>query len=208
MSHERYLLAWKGRQFGPLSLDEIRGKLANREIGLMHQVQSGGRWVTLDEFLSGLQQEKTAADKVAQAKSERDRMEQQLRSEREQREAQVAAEQAETADLLQRVRELEQRPLSPPTRESGISGSDQGRAARTSGLAITALVMGILNFVPGVNLITWIFALIFGHVALSQIKGDPSLRGRGMALTGLIITYVLLGLGLIFGFLIGFTHSS
>ena len=58
--------------------------------------------------------------------------------------------------------------------------------ARTSGMAIAALVMGLCNFVPYLNFVTWILALVFGHVALSQMKRDPELGGRGMALAGLM----------------------
>ena len=56
------------------------------------------------------------------------------------------------------------------------------RAARTSGLAIASMVLGIV----------WLFwlgsilAVIFGHVALSQIKRSMgTLSGRGMAIAGL-----------------------
>jgi Domain of unknown function (DUF4190) len=60
------------------------------------------------------------------------------------------------------------------------------RATRTSGLAVAALVLGIL----------WIFwlgsglAIIFGHISLAQMKKDPDLGGRGMALAGLILGYI------------------
>lgn len=66
--------------------------------------------------------------------------------------------------------------------------------SRTSGLAVASLVMGLCCFIPFVGAISWILALIFGHVALSRMKSDPSLRGRGLAIAGLVITYVLLAL--------------
>ncbi|MGP5690136.1 DUF4190 domain-containing protein [Glutamicibacter bergerei] len=57
----------------------------------------------------------------------------------------------------------------------------------TNVFAILALVLGIL---------TGLFGIIFGHVALNQIQrtGQP---GRGMALAGLIIGYVWLALWLL-----------
>jgi hypothetical protein len=58
---------------------------------------------------------------------------------------------------------------------------------RTSGLAIASMVLGIV----------WIFwlgsilAVIFGHVALSQIKRSMgALGGRGMAIAGLVLGYL------------------
>ena len=63
-------------------------------------------------------------------------------------------------------------------------------AGRTSGLAIASMVLGIL----------WIFyigsilAVIFGHIAISQTGKDPTLRGRGMAIAGLVLGYIGIGL--------------
>jgi uncharacterized membrane protein YvbJ len=50
---------------------------------------------------------------------------------------------------------------------------------RTSGLAIAALIMGIL----GISLL----AVIFGGIAMSQTSKDPNLKGRGMAVAGLVL---------------------
>jgi hypothetical protein len=51
----------------------------------------------------------------------------------------------------------------------------------TSGLAITALVLGILGGA--------ILAVIFGHVALSDIRKTGK-EGRGMAVAGLVLGYI------------------
>ena len=51
--------------------------------------------------------------------------------------------------------------------------------------------------------ILWLFwigsilAVIFGHVALSQIRKDPSIQGRGMAVAGVVLGWVGLGVLLI-----------
>lgn len=59
--------------------------------------------------------------------------------------------------------------------------------AKNNGMAIASLVLGI----------TWIYwigsvlAVIFGHVALSQInKSNGTQTGRGMAIAGLVLGYV------------------
>ena len=64
-------------------------------------------------------------------------------------------------------------------------------------------VMAICNFIPYVNFVTWLLAIIFGHIALSHIKRDSTLGGRGLALAGLIITYVLIAIGFIVGLVYG-----
>src|SRR5262249_29300948 len=58
---------------------------------------------------------------------------------------------------------------------------------KTNGLAIASMVLGIV----WVYWIGSILAVVFGHVALSQIKksGDAQ-RGRGMAIAGLVLGYV------------------
>lgn len=67
---------------------------------------------------------------------------------------------------------------------------------KSNGMAITALVMGILGFFCG---ITSILAVIFGHVGLSQIRNSNGTQsGRGMAIAGLVLGYVVLGFAAFF----------
>ena len=68
----------------------------------------------------------------------------------------------------------------PPT------GQHYVQQGRTSGLAIASMVLGIV----WVYWIGSILAVIFGHIAISQTKRDPTLRGRGMAIAGLVLGYV------------------
>ena len=59
----------------------------------------------------------------------------------------------------------------------------------TSGLGIASMVLGIL----------WLFwigsilAVIFGHISLSQTQKDPSIGGRGMAIAGLTLGWIGVG---------------
>jgi len=68
---------------------------------------------------------------------------------------------------------------------------------QTSGLAIGAFVCALLIFIPGIDLITWLPALILGHMALGQTRRDPTLGGRGLAVAALWITYIVLAIGAI-----------
>lgn len=65
----------------------------------------------------------------------------------------------------------------------------------TNVLSIVSLVTGLLgfSFAPFLGSIA---AIITGHISLHQIK-QTNEQGRGMALTGLILGYVVLGLALI-----------
>jgi hypothetical protein len=59
--------------------------------------------------------------------------------------------------------------------------------SKTNGLAIAALVLGIMWF----YWVGSVLAVIFGHVALSQInKSNGTQQGRGMAIAGLVLGWV------------------
>ena len=62
--------------------------------------------------------------------------------------------------------------------------------ASVAGLAIASMVLGIV----WIYWIGSILAIIFGHVALSQIKKSNGWKtGRGMAIAGVVLGYVGLG---------------
>jgi hypothetical protein len=73
-----------------------------------------------------------------------------------------------------------------------------GAPARTSGFAIASLVLGIIGVI--------LLSVIFGIVALVKIRGNPQLRGRGMAIAGLILSGLWL-VGIIALIAIGVTAS-
>lgn len=64
---------------------------------------------------------------------------------------------------------------------------------KTSGLAITSLVLGIASLLC-CSIVTGIPAAICGHIARGKIKSDPTLSGGGLALAGLILGYVSIAL--------------
>jgi hypothetical protein len=71
--------------------------------------------------------------------------------------------------------------------------------AKTNGLAIAAMILGILGFFTcGV---TSVLALILGHVASGQIKRTGE-NGQGMALAGIILGWILTGLWILYWVLV------
>ena len=87
-------------------------------------------------------------------------------------------------------------PVPPPPPGSGVVATPSGRLVtatppRTNGLAVAAMVLGIV----WVYWIGSILAVIFGHVAIAQIRGSGGTqRGKGMAIAGLVLGYVGIGL--------------
>ena len=90
------------------------------------------------------------------------------------------------------------RPLprrDPEGQEPAAGGRDPG-AARvegqpppTNGMAVASLVTGLIGFS--------LFGLVFGFVALSQIRRYPHQQGRGLALAGIWISLAWAAAGVV-----------
>ena len=124
---------------------------------------------------------------------------------------QIEAQTISDAISLLKNREIEVEELVEESISSGASaGSTPGKSAwpdthqvfehritppKTNALAIVTLLISVLGvivtwFLP---IITQIAAIICGHIARSQIKrSDGNQTGAGMALAGLIISYLVL----------------
>ncbi|GAA2917152.1 hypothetical protein JOD62_002800 [Microbacterium keratanolyticum] len=75
----------------------------------------------------------------------------------------------------------------------------------TSGLAVTAFISGIIGVffgIFGIGIAAAIVAIVTGHMALGRLRADPALAGRGLAIAGLIMGYVVTAFAALF--LVGF----
>ncbi|HUU09994.1 MAG TPA: DUF4190 domain-containing protein, partial [Phycisphaerae bacterium] len=61
-------------------------------------------------------------------------------------------------------------------------------AAKTNGLAIASLILGILSMIC-LGALAGIPAVICGHVAMGRIRASGE-GGRGMAIGGLVMGYI------------------
>jgi len=99
-------------------------------------------------------------------------------------------------------------PGSAPMVPSPLPGTPSSAQAytpapQTSKLATWALVCGCLSLLCGI--FASIPAIILGHMGLSEIKKNPALQGRGMALAGMILGYVFTTLIVLYLiFIVGF----
>lgn len=82
----------------------------------------------------------------------------------------------------------------PPAQPAGDAYSMPAQR-KTSGAAVTSLILGILGCVP---FITGLLAVIFGVVGI-KATSDPRYSGRPMAVIGLILGIISLGLWGLFG---------
>ncbi|GII56117.1 hypothetical protein Pth03_45060 [Planotetraspora thailandica] len=66
---------------------------------------------------------------------------------------------------------------------------------RNNGLAIASLILGLTGFITCG--FTSILAVVFGHVALGQIRRDRT-DGHGMAIAGVILGWLLTGIWILY----------
>ena len=84
------------------------------------------------------------------------------------------------------------------TEEPGPAAVPTGPVKQTSGMAITAMVLGICGLVI-CPLILSIPAIVFGAIAMKDINRKPDeLDGKGMAIAGFVTGIVGTSLSLIF----------
>ncbi len=82
----------------------------------------------------------------------------------------------------------------PPNAYQGYAGP---MPPKTSGMAIASLVLSLLGLFP-LYLIGPIFGVIFGHMALGEIKrSGGAVEGQGLAIAGLVTGYIVLGITLL-----------
>lgn len=62
--------------------------------------------------------------------------------------------------------------------------------ARTDGMAVAALVLGCLFWLPFVGAVCAILATVFGWAGMRHTRSNSGLRGHGMAVAGFVLGLV------------------
>jgi hypothetical protein len=207
MSLQLFQIEWKGRALGGFTLADLQARLAAGEISRLHRVQVEGTWRPLGEWFDQLE----ANQRVARS-SEQVQLGRELDTER--------SRNAVLEDRLQHVERRVQQAPSASQQAYGISPATvppplhAGELPQMSGLAVAALVFGILSgvfFCCAVVLVSermprwlgllcwgisvsWGLCIVYGHIALSEMRREETLRGRGLALAGITIAYAIIAL--------------
>jgi hypothetical protein len=64
-------------------------------------------------------------------------------------------------------------------------------------MAVAALVMGCLGWLSLPGLVMSVLAIVFGVQGINRCKRDPSLRGHGMAVAGVVLGSIFLAFWLL-----------
>ena len=82
-------------------------------------------------------------------------------------------------------------PVSNPYENNSTVDVTNAQVPSENGLAIASLILGILSIF--FYFLTAIPGIITGHMARSRVKNQPEkYTGKGMALAGLILSYIML----------------
>ena len=77
-----------------------------------------------------------------------------------------------------------------------------GLAPENSGKGIFSLICGLLMFFPPASIV----AVVFGHLSLSDIrKGRGQLKGKGLAIAGLVLGYIGIAIWTVFFVMVAIT---
>ena len=73
--------------------------------------------------------------------------------------------------------------------------------SRNSGMAVASFVLGLcglfLGWIPFFGQVIFILAIVFGFVALNQIKRDKKLQGKALAVWGIVLGFFWIALFII-----------
>jgi hypothetical protein len=78
----------------------------------------------------------------------------------------------------------------PPAYSMAYPPVSAGSAAGTNGKAVTSMVLGIVSIVccwlTVFDAVPVVLAVVFGIVALNEMRANPARSGRGMAIAGIV----------------------
>lgn len=180
MNHEIHnkelFISWQGQVTGPYSLKDIQNLLKLGKIHSLYKVQAEGQWILLRDHLA-----------VLEKKSREEAAKQLVIASQPQPSSTSAFKPVDLADD-----DVEPVEVSDPTHVPRLSNAGR-EASVPAGIAITSFVLSLFFFIPFLNGITWLLALIFGHLALANSENRPIGKAATLAWVGLWITYVEIG---------------
>ncbi len=188
MSEELQLqLQWRGKSHGPWTYAEIQTRLIEGEIHSLYQVRVDGVWLPLREHIEKVESAELQRRATKRAASIRQQPVEKIEPLRQRVSGRIG-EQVKRPDPFSNP---------PPVFVKGTSSFlspafTASENAPTCWLAVAAFVVSCCSFVPYLNLVSWLPSLVLGHLALAQIRRDPNLDGRGLAIGAIVIAYAML----------------
>jgi hypothetical protein len=162
----------------PFSLDDIKRKLKRREISTLHKIQVDGQWELLRGFLASAKREKISVKRTHSVGG--------------------TLEQHDTEAVPLTIAINKEHDVYSPN-EDGAAEPDavEQRAHEPGSVAIpsrgfgmASFVLSLFFFLPGINFVCFILALIFGHLALSKTPSPMRKDQNMLPWFGIFHTYI------------------
>jgi hypothetical protein len=137
---KQFMIRWRGREEGPYSISDIEERLSSSRIGLLHEIFTDERWMTLRDFQREQEASKRAARELLEAQQSQEREEREAEKEEAKREKQyrseLLSEEKRRNDLLQAS--------ITGNKPADFAGGGRGQVARSSrgGLILTLALLG------------------------------------------------------------------
>lgn len=176
--NQEFYLSWQGQVTGPRRIREIKELLKLGEIHSLYKIQNNGQWILLRDHLAEM--DRMARQQAVIAASPPIGLQPPAPAALGKDEKMPEDDEPASYDCAE-----EQHPLP-----RGLPADEQ---SVPPGLAIASFVLSLFFFVPFLNGITWLLALIFGHLALSNAGPRPAGKAATLALVALWISYVEIG---------------
>jgi hypothetical protein len=165
-------LSWQGQVTGPHTLREIQNLLKLGKIHSLYKIQVEGEWNLLRDHLASM--EKSARDTAKTTSKEF---------------APPPSLAPVPKAILVPADEYLASVNDTHTPNEGEAHGEESEPI-SPGMAIASFGLSLLFFIPFLNVITWLLALIFGHLALSQGGSKNNRKSKTLAWLGLWISYV------------------
>jgi hypothetical protein len=167
-------LSWQGAVTGPHTIKEIRSLLKFGKVHSLYKIEVDGGWILLRDHLAEIDRTSRPAAKMTAAPPHPASL--------------------PIPNVLPDEHEFSAPKIIPTGASSGTYLPSTGtQSSPANGIATASFILSLCFFIPVLNGITQLLALVFGHLALAQMGPHHFGKSRALASTGLWITYVQVG---------------
>jgi hypothetical protein len=182
------MLTWQGQATGPHTLREIKSLLRVGKIHSLFKIQVDGEWLLLRDHLADLDRYLREAERAPAVPAATPAT----------RTFPPISMPSGGVPMAIPVPDDDRRQVPeaalPPPRPTAV-GEPETVAAK--GMGIAAFALSLFFFVPYLNGITWVLALIFGHLAVAPTGAERRSLAGTLAWLGLWLCYVEISLFLL-----------
>jgi hypothetical protein len=150
---KQFRIRWRGREEGPYPISDIEERLRSSRIGLLHEIFTEERWMTLRDFQREQEASKRAERELLEAHQSQEREEREAEKEEAKQEkqyrAELLSEEKRRNDLLQAS--------ITGNKPADFAGGGRGQIIRSSrgGLILTLAILGLFLLAP-LCVVAWV----------------------------------------------------